>query len=39
VVRQSGVEILCHAVDLSLEPEPLLGQLSDLAGTIRRFSG
>jgi 5-methylcytosine-specific restriction enzyme subunit McrC len=34
LVRQSGIEILCHAVDLSLEPEPLLRQLRDLASAI-----
>jgi 5-methylcytosine-specific restriction enzyme subunit McrC len=38
VVRQSGTEILCHAVDLSLDPEPLLGQLRDLARTIASTS-
>jgi 5-methylcytosine-specific restriction enzyme subunit McrC len=34
VVRQSGIEILCHAIDLSLEPERLVSQMRDLAGTI-----
>jgi 5-methylcytosine-specific restriction enzyme subunit McrC len=38
VVRQSGTEILCHAVDLSLEPEPLLSELRDLARTIASFA-
>ena len=31
VVRQSGVEILCHALDLSQPPKELLGQMGDLA--------
>ena len=31
VVRQSGIEILCHAVDLSQPPEQLMGQMSNLA--------
>jgi 5-methylcytosine-specific restriction enzyme subunit McrC len=34
VVRQSGVEIFCHAVDLSLAPEKLISQMRDLARTI-----
>ncbi len=37
VVRQSGIEILCHAVDLSLEPDLLIGQMRDLARTIASF--
>jgi 5-methylcytosine-specific restriction enzyme subunit McrC len=31
VIRQSGIEILCHAIDLSQLPEQLIGQMSDLA--------
>ncbi len=34
MVRQSGVEILCHALDLSLAPEMLITQVRDLARTI-----
>jgi 5-methylcytosine-specific restriction enzyme subunit McrC len=34
VVRRSGVEIFCHAVDLSLTPEMLMSQMRDLARTI-----
>ena len=34
VVRQSGVEIFCHAVDLSLPPDRLISQMQDLARTI-----
>ena len=34
VVRRSGVEISCHAVDLSLAPEMLMSQIRDLARTI-----
>ena len=34
VVRRSGVEISCHAVDLSLAPEMLMSQMRDLAQTI-----
>ena len=34
VVRQSGIEIFCHAVDLGLAPNMLLGQMRDLARTI-----
>jgi len=34
VVRRSGVKIFCHAVDLSLAPEMLIGQMHDLARTI-----
>ena len=30
VVRQSGIEILCHAVDLNQPPEQLIRQVSDL---------
>jgi 5-methylcytosine-specific restriction enzyme subunit McrC len=33
-VRRSGVEIFCHAVDLSLPPERLINQMQDLARTI-----
>jgi 5-methylcytosine-specific restriction enzyme subunit McrC len=34
VVRRSGIEIFCHAVDLDLEPDTLIGQMRDLAQTI-----
>jgi 5-methylcytosine-specific restriction enzyme subunit McrC len=34
VVRRSGVEIFCHAVDLSLAPDNLIGQMQRLARTI-----
>ena len=34
VVRRSGVEIFCHALDLGLAPNMLLGQIDDLARTI-----
>ena len=34
VVRQAGVEIVCHALDLSLAPDMLIGQMHDLARTI-----
>ena len=34
VVRRSGIEILCHAIDLSLGSEPLLAQIRDLAERI-----
>jgi 5-methylcytosine-specific restriction enzyme subunit McrC len=34
VVRQSGIEIVCHALDLSQPPGTLLGQVRDLAGKI-----
>ena len=34
IVRRSGIEILCHAVDLGQEPEALLAQIHDLAGLI-----
>jgi hypothetical protein len=30
-VHHSGVEILCHAIDLSQPPEQLNGQMSNLA--------
>jgi 5-methylcytosine-specific restriction enzyme subunit McrC len=33
-VRRSGVEIFCHAVDLSLPPKRLTSQMQDLARTI-----
>ena len=38
VVRRSGIEILCHAVDLSLEPKPLLRVVHDLAVVIASTS-
>jgi 5-methylcytosine-specific restriction enzyme subunit McrC len=34
VVCRSGIEIVCHAVDLAQEPEQLLAQMHDLAGLI-----
>ena len=34
VVRRSGVEIFCHAVDLSLAPNMLVSQMHELARTI-----
>ena len=34
VVRRSGIEIFCHAVDLDQEPDTLIGQMRDLAQTI-----
>lgn len=33
-VRQSGIEILCHAIDLGQSPDRLLGQMNDLAELI-----
>ena len=30
-VRQSGIEIFCHAIDLSQPPDQLIGQMSNLA--------
>jgi 5-methylcytosine-specific restriction enzyme subunit McrC len=34
VVRNAGVEIVCHALDLSKPPEALLGQVDLLASRI-----
>ncbi len=34
VVRQSGIEICCHAIDLSQPPDQLIGQMNDLAGLV-----
>jgi 5-methylcytosine-specific restriction enzyme subunit McrC len=34
VVRQSGVEIICHAIDLSQSPEQLIGQMSNLTEVV-----
>lgn len=34
VVRRAGIEIICHAVDLDVEPEVLLAQVRGLAGRI-----
>jgi 5-methylcytosine-specific restriction enzyme subunit McrC len=34
VVRQSGIEILCHAVDLSQPPDSLINRIRDLGRTI-----
>jgi 5-methylcytosine-specific restriction enzyme subunit McrC len=31
VIRRSGIEIICHAVDLAQPPSVLLAQVSDLA--------
>jgi len=31
VVRQAGIEIFCHAIDLSQPPNQLIAQISDLA--------
>jgi 5-methylcytosine-specific restriction enzyme subunit McrC len=33
-VRKSGIEIVCHAIDLDTEPEILLAQMRDLADEI-----
>ncbi len=38
VVRQSGIEIFCHAVDLSLAPDELIGRMRDLAAAIAAAS-
>jgi 5-methylcytosine-specific restriction enzyme subunit McrC len=34
VIRQSGIEIFCHALDLSQPPEALLDQISGLAHAV-----
>jgi 5-methylcytosine-specific restriction enzyme subunit McrC len=34
VVRESGVEVICHALDLSQPSDSLLAQVNDLAGRI-----
>jgi 5-methylcytosine-specific restriction enzyme subunit McrC len=34
VVRRSGIEILCNAIDLDKEPGQLLSQMRDIAGLI-----
>jgi 5-methylcytosine-specific restriction enzyme subunit McrC len=34
IVRRSGIEILCHAIDLSQEPAALLNQIASLARQI-----
>lgn len=34
VVRRSGIEIFCHAVDLAQEPDALMAQMRELAGRI-----
>jgi 5-methylcytosine-specific restriction enzyme subunit McrC len=34
IVRQSGIEIFCHAVDLSQPPDKLISQMQELARTI-----
>jgi hypothetical protein len=34
VVRRGGIEIICHAIDLDVEPEVLLARVGDLAGRI-----
>jgi 5-methylcytosine-specific restriction enzyme subunit McrC len=33
-VRRSGIEIVCHAIDLDTEPDVLLAQIRDLADQI-----
>jgi 5-methylcytosine-specific restriction enzyme subunit McrC len=38
VVRQSGIEIHCHAVDLSQPPDTLLAEMRDLAQAIVSLS-
>jgi len=38
VVRRSGIEIICHAVDLDNEPEALLDQMRNLASHIAASS-
>jgi 5-methylcytosine-specific restriction enzyme subunit McrC len=38
VVRRSGVEIICYAVDLDAEPAALLHQMRDLASHIAASS-
>jgi 5-methylcytosine-specific restriction enzyme subunit McrC len=38
VVRRSGIEIVCHAVDLEVDTSALLGQMSDLAAQIAATS-
>jgi 5-methylcytosine-specific restriction enzyme subunit McrC len=37
-VRRSGIEILCHTIDLSQDLEELLGQIHDLADLIATTS-
>jgi len=34
VIRRSGIEIVCHAVDLSQPPDKLISQMQDLSRTI-----
>ncbi len=34
VIRQSGIEIFCHAIDLDSDPNRLLDQMRSLAGNI-----
>jgi len=34
VVRRSGIEIFCHAVDLEQEPDALISHMRDLAQMI-----
>jgi 5-methylcytosine-specific restriction enzyme subunit McrC len=34
IVRRSGIEIFCHAIDLASAPSALLAQMHDLAGQI-----
>jgi 5-methylcytosine-specific restriction enzyme subunit McrC len=38
VVRRSGIEIFCHAVDLDQPPDALLVQMSDLAERVARLA-
>jgi 5-methylcytosine-specific restriction enzyme subunit McrC len=37
-VRRAGIEIHCHALDLSAEPAALLGQVHELAESIAAYS-
>lgn len=38
VLRRSGVEICCHALDLAAEPTAVLRQISELADEIAALS-
>ena len=38
IIRRSGIEILCHAIDLGQDPAELLGQIHDLADLIATTS-
>jgi len=39
VVRGSGIEIICHAIDLDTDPDTLLTQMRDLAGEVAEGAG